>query len=122
MRGALAAAILALSALSLAPLSIPAFAQTDAPRAERIAVRDDARRIDADVGILAFTRKPVSGPRPVAFVIGGGPGTSSTYLNLGALGPRRIAFDGGASAPRPVVANDESWLAFTDLVFVDPPG
>ena len=123
MRGALAAAKLALwAALSLAALSLPAFAQTDAPLAERIAVRDDAHRIDADVGILAFLRKPETGVRPVAFVIGGGPGTSSAYLNLGALGPRRIAFDGAASTPRPLVSNDESWLDFTDLVFVDPPG
>ena len=60
--------------------------------------------------------------RPVAFVVGGGPGTSSAYLNLGALGPQRIAFEGAASTPRPLLANKESWLAFTDLVFVDPPG
>lgn len=96
--------------------------QTDRPLSERIAVRNDKGRVDADVGIVAFTRKPSSGVRSVAFVIGGGPGTSSAYLNLGALGPQRIAFEGAASALRPLTANNESWLAFTDLVFVDPPG
>lgn len=86
-------------------------------------MRDDSGRIDAEAGIVTFTRAPVPGSmRPIAFVIGGGPGTSSAYLNLGALGPQRIAFAGAASEPRPLLANDESWLAFTDLVFLDPPG
>jgi len=117
MRRALAAATLAAFALAL-----PVEARSDAPQAERVAVRDASGRIDAEVGIIAFTRKAASAPRPVAFVIGGGPGTSSAYLNLGALGPNRMAFDGAASESRPLVANDESWLAFTDLVFLDPPG
>jgi carboxypeptidase C (cathepsin A) len=117
MNAALAATMLAALAFAC-----PAQAETHSPIAERIAVRDAAGRVDADAGIVAFIRKPQSAIRPVAFVIGGGPGTSSAYLNLGALGPQRIAFDGAASALRPLVANEDSWLAFTDLVFVDPPG
>lgn len=118
MKRSLVAAVLAAWAIAL-----PAHAQSEPPFAERIAVRDDKNRIDAETGIVAFIRKPVAGNvRPVAFVIGGGPGTSSAYLNLGALGPSRIAFDGAASELRPLVANAETWLAFTDLVFVDPPG
>jgi carboxypeptidase C (cathepsin A) len=118
MKRAFAAAILAV----LVPV-LPVHAQSDPPLAERVAVRDDRSRIDAEAGIVAFTRKAVAGDvRPVAFVIGGGPGTSSAYLNLGALGPSRIALDGAASELRPLVANGETWLAFTDLVFVDPPG
>ena len=104
--------------------SLPALAQVAAERpvTERIAIRSDSGRVDSETGIVAFTRKSDVGARPVAFVIGGGPGTSSAYLNLGALGPLRIAFDGAASTLRPLTVNDESWLAFTDLVFVDPPG
>jgi carboxypeptidase C (cathepsin A) len=102
-------------------LALPAHAQSDAPVAERIASRDDTGRTDAETGIVAFERKS-PGIRPVTFVVGGGPGTSSAYLNLGALGPSRIALNGAASELRPLVTNDESWLAFTDLVFVDPPG
>lgn len=98
-------------------------AQPALPVTERIAVRDDNGRIDAETGIVAFTRSPAPGSiRPVAFVIGGGPGTASAYLNLGALGPSRIAFEGAASELRPLLPNNESWLPFTDLVFVDPPG
>src|SRR5919106_1785549 len=117
MKRALAFAVVVL--LGLPPA---AQAQSDRALSERIAVRDDAGRDDAEVGIVAFTRKPESVIRPVAFVIGGGPGTSSAYLNLGALGPRRIAFDRAASERRVLADNGESWLAFTDLVFVDAPG
>ncbi len=60
--------------------------------------------------------------RPVTFVIGGGPGTSSAFLNLGAVGPWRIALNGAPSQMRDLEANPQSWLAFTDLVFLDPPG
>jgi carboxypeptidase C (cathepsin A) len=63
--------------------------------------------------------------RPVTFVFNGGPGASSAYLHVGAVGPSRVAFpDDGSLPPMPprLVANEESWLAFTDLVFVDPVG
>ena len=63
--------------------------------------------------------------RPVTFVFNGGPGASSAYLHMGAVGPSRVAFPAdGSLPPMPprLVANQESWLAFTDLVFVDPVG
>lgn len=103
-------------------LALPGQAQSDAPATDRIAVKDDNGRTDAEAGIVAFVRKPSSGTRPVTFAIGGGPGTSTAYLNLGALGPSRIDLNGAASDLRPLVANDDTWLGLTDLVFVDPPG
>ncbi len=60
--------------------------------AETIPVRDGNGRIDAEAGIVAFLREGHDAARPVTFVIGGGPGTASAYLNLGALGPWRIPF------------------------------
>lgn len=63
--------------------------------------------------------------RPLTFVFNGGPGAASAYLHMGALGPKRIAFEkSGQLTPPPVrvVDNLESWLAFTDLVFIDPLG
>lgn len=63
--------------------------------------------------------------RPITFVFNGGPGASSAYLHVGALGPRRVAMPDDGSLPRmpaQVVDNAESWLAFTDLVFIDPVG
>jgi carboxypeptidase C (cathepsin A) len=63
--------------------------------------------------------------RPVTFVFNGGPGASSAYLHMGAVGPMRVAFPADGSVPRMpprLVSNEESWLAFTDLVVVDPVG
>ena len=65
------------------------------------------------------------GDRPVTFVFNGGPGASSAYLHMGAVGPRRVAFPPDGTLPQlpaRLVSNEESWLAFTDLVFVDPVG
>ncbi|SER69798.1 Carboxypeptidase C (cathepsin A) [Nitrosomonas sp. Nm51] len=63
--------------------------------------------------------------RPLTFVFNGGPGAASAYLHLGALGPKRVVFnnDGSiATAPARLTNNPKSWLAFSDLVFVDPVG
>ena len=63
-------------------------------------------------------------PRPLCFVFNGGPGSSSIWLQLGALGPKRVPVnDDGSLAPAPyaVVDNPLTWLAHFDLVFIDPP-
>jgi carboxypeptidase C (cathepsin A) len=62
--------------------------------------------------------------RPVTFVFNGGPGAASTYLNLGLAGPRVVDFgpDGRDGAAAKLVDNPDSWLAFTDLVMIDPIG
>ena len=63
--------------------------------------------------------------RPVTFVFNGGPGAASAYLHVGALGPRRVMFaPDGTLLPPPtrLTDNESTWLAFTDLVFVDPVG
>jgi carboxypeptidase C (cathepsin A) len=62
--------------------------------------------------------------RPVCFVFNGGPGSSSIWLHLGALGPKRVAIreDGGMpSPPYAVIDNPDSWFEHFDLVFIDPP-
>jgi len=63
--------------------------------------------------------------RPITFAFNGGPGSSSVWLHLGALGPKRVKLaDDGRTLPPPVeyADNPYSWLIFTDLVFVDPIG
>ncbi|RCK75774.1 MAG: carboxypeptidase-related protein [Candidatus Ozemobacter sibiricus] len=63
--------------------------------------------------------------RPLTFVFNGGPGAASAYLHMGALGPHRVCFDANGTVPKPpvkIAANQESWLPFTDLVFIDPIG
>ncbi len=61
--------------------------------------------------------------RPLTFVFNGGPGAASAFLNLGLVGPR-IADFGPANDGTDVhlVDNPDTWLAFTDLVLIDPVG
>ncbi len=61
--------------------------------------------------------------RPITYSFNGGPGSSSVWLHLGLLGPRRAAMDGeGGLLPPPyrLSPNEQSLLDETDLVFIDP--
>ncbi|MBI3746398.1 MAG: peptidase S10, partial [Chloroflexi bacterium] len=61
--------------------------------------------------------------RPVTFAFNGGPGSSSVWLHLGLLGPRRVVSgDVGDRVPPPydIADNAETLLAHSDLVFIDP--
>lgn len=77
-------------------------------------------------GEVVFTSYVVDAPnRPVTFAFNGGPGAASVYLNLGAIGPKRVAFGAegqSPSDPASLTDNPGSWLDFTDLVFIDPIG
>src|SRR5271154_7235669 len=80
-----------------------------------------------EVMYIAYTLdQPKGSPsRPVTFAVNGGPGASSVYLNLGAIGPKHVAFaNAGDSASDPATLTDNpgTWLDFTDLVFIDPIG
>ncbi|MBL8308322.1 MAG: peptidase S10, partial [Rubrivivax sp.] len=62
--------------------------------------------------------------RPVCFAFNGGPGSASIWLQLGALGPKRLVVpDDGSmpAAPYAVRDNPHSWFEHFDLVFIDPP-
>jgi carboxypeptidase C (cathepsin A) len=84
----------------------------------------DPERPEAQLFYVAYAAAEAEpATRPVAFVLNGGPGASAAYLHLGALGPQRVLFeeDGEAPpAPPTIVPNPDSWLTFTDLVFIDP--
>jgi carboxypeptidase C (cathepsin A) len=77
-------------------------------------------------GEVVFTSYIVDAPnRPVTFAFNGGPGAASVFLNLGAIGPKRVNFgEEGQSPSDPAVLHDNpgTWLDFTDLVFIDPIG
>ncbi len=79
----------------------------------------------AEIFSVSYVARARDADRPVMFVFNGGPGASSAFLHLGAVGPQRVAFPPDGSLPQMpprLVQNDESWLAFADLVFVDPVG
>jgi carboxypeptidase C (cathepsin A) len=86
-------------------------------------------RDDKPTGVVMYTAYTVDeakgGHRPVTFALNGGPGASSVYLNLGAIGPKRIPFANAGdspSDPATLVDNPGTWLDFTDMVFIDPIG
>ena len=86
-------------------------------------VVDDKGKTIADVMFVAYTMPGKD--RPITFALNGGPGASSVYLNLGALGPKRVQFGAEGNSPSdPAVARDNpgTWLDFTDMVFIDPVG
>lgn len=79
----------------------------------------------ASMFYIAYTRDDIRDKRkrPLTFAFNGGPGSSSVWLHLGALGPRRVAMDdegNSTAAPFDLVDNEYSLLDVTDLVFIDP--
>jgi carboxypeptidase C (cathepsin A) len=73
---------------------------------------------------VAYVSKNAGSGRPLSFAFNGGPGAASAFLNLGLVGPRRLDFgaDGRSASDSKLVDNPDTWLRFTDLVFVDPIG
>jgi carboxypeptidase C (cathepsin A) len=94
--------------------------------AGRLILKNDSGQDRAQIFFIAYEKKGGDrGSRPVTFAFNGGPGSSSVWLHLGALGPRRVRLNpDGSVPPAPVelVDNEHTWLAFTDIVFIDPVG
>lgn len=79
----------------------------------------------ATIFYIAYTLKGVedAADRPLTFSFNGGPGSSSVWMHLGMLGPKRVLMDDeGMPTPPPyqLVDNDYTMLDKTDLVFIDP--
>lgn len=79
---------------------------------------------EAEVAFVAFLLKgKPPAERPVTFAINGGPGAGSAWLDLGAMGPWRLPLTRPSPSGTPrTIDNPETWLDFSDLVFIDPPG
>jgi carboxypeptidase C (cathepsin A) len=87
---------------------------------------DDKGEPQADIAYTAYQLDGADpATRPVTFLFNGGPGAASAYLQLGIAGPWRLPINGDAgvsSASPDLQPNAETWLDFTDLVFIDPVG
>jgi carboxypeptidase C (cathepsin A) len=72
------------------------------------------------------TDVPKGSVRPVLFVFNGGPGSSSVWLHMGLVGPKRVAFGDDikpeTTPPFKITDNTESPLDVADIVLFDPPG
>lgn len=85
----------------------------------------EGEQAKASIFFTAYTKKGEDNPgkRPLTFAFNGGPGSSSVWLHLGVLGPRRVLMDEEGMPLQPpykLVDNDYSILDKTDLVFIDP--
>ena len=89
-----------------------------------IPINNGEGKLQAEIAFTAYVRPDMEAAnRPLTFVFNGGPGASSAYMQLGALGPWRLPLDNITPSTTPVfIPNPETWLDFTDLVFVDPVG
>ncbi|MBI3160730.1 MAG: peptidase S10 [Chloroflexi bacterium] len=88
-------------------------------------VDKEGEKAKASFFYIAYAKKGEGDPakRPLTFSFNGGPGSSSVWLHLGLLGPKRVEMgDAGALLPPPakLVLNEHSLLDETDLVFIDP--
>jgi carboxypeptidase C (cathepsin A) len=94
-------------------------------REEEKEEKSEGEKAKASIFFVAYTLDGdhEAGQRPLTFSFNGGPGSSSVWLHLGLLGPRRVFMDEiGNPLPPPyrLVNNDHSLLDETDLVFIDP--
>ncbi|MBB4087592.1 S10 family peptidase [Sphingomonas carotinifaciens] len=89
-------------------------------------LKDALGRPTGSIFSFSYVARPRAGfDRPVIFIFNGGPGSSSLWLHMGVLGPRKIAFRDVSPSQVPpyrLVDNPDSALAVADLVFVDPIG
>lgn len=107
-------------------LSLPGRTLAFTATAGSIRLFDDKGEPQADIAYTAYQLDGADpGHRPVTFFFNGGPGAASAYLQLGAAGPWRLTIDGEAAIPSAspdLQPNAETWLDFSDLVFIDPVG
>lgn len=92
--------------------------------AGNLIIKDEKCQPKASIFYISYTKEGVSDlrERPVTFCFNGGPGSSSVWLHLGVLGPKRVYLNenGDALPPYHLVNNEFSLLDVTDLVFIDP--
>ena len=93
--------------------------------AGKLVMKDDEGKAKAHIFFVAYTKDGVNDlvKRPITFAFNGGPGSSSVWLHLGILGPKRIEIPDDGSVldpPYTLTSNPHSLLDITDLVFIDP--
>ncbi len=86
---------------------------------------NEGHKPKASVFFVAYTKdgEDDQAKRPVTFSFNGGPGSSSVWLHLGLLGPKRVDMgdvDGLLPPPYGLTENEFSLLDVSDLVFIDP--
>ncbi len=92
----------------------------------RMPLKNEFDEIEGQVFFMAYTLDGVKPEeRKLMFSFNGGPGSPSLWLHLGTIGPKRIPMLNDGELPPPpyhLVDNEFTWLADTDVVFIDPIG
>ncbi len=106
-------------------VSIGGIAVTYTATAGNILLKNEDGRPKANFFFIAYAREGITDTtkRAITFSFNGGPGSSSVWLHLGTLGPKRVLMDDDGKAlppPYKLVDNEYSLLDLTDLVFIDP--
>jgi carboxypeptidase C (cathepsin A) len=94
-------------------------------RAGTFQIKDENNEPIALHGFTAYFKEDGPSKRPIIFSFNGGPGSSSYWLHMGVMGPKRIVVnDPGLTkaAPYELVNNDYSILDIADVVMMDPIG
>ena len=96
----------------------------------RLPIANEQGEAEAHIFFVAYTLDQPAGDKPAAkrplmFSFNGGPGSASVWLHMGVLGPKIVKMQEDGSYPAPpfeLVDNPQSFLGFTDMVFIDPVG
>lgn len=92
----------------------------------RLPVPDAEGKTEAHIFFVAYTLDGAhASTRPLAFIYNGGPGEPAIWVQMGGFAPKRIELQDDGTLPPPpykLVDNQQSWLPFTDMVFIDPDG
>ncbi len=94
-------------------------------KAGTMPLRDENNEVIAHFGFTAYFKDGGIARRPIMFAYNGGPGSSSFWLHMGILGPKRVVVNDPGNtpaAPYQLVNNDFSLLDIADLVMIDPVG
>ena len=88
-------------------------------------IKNEKGEIKATLFYVAYTKDGVDdiGNRPLTIVYNGGPGSSTVWLHMGGVAPKRVEMLADGGMPKPpfkLVDNEYTWLTDSDLVFVDP--
>jgi len=94
-------------------------------KAGTMQLRNENNEPIALFGFTSYTKDGANSKRPIVFAYNGGPGSSSFWLHMGVLGPKRIVVkdpEFTPAAPYEIVNNNWSILDVADLVMIDPVG
>ena len=95
-------------------------------RVSNILLKRSDDEVYAEAVVFSYVAPEAGVNRPVTFVFNGGPGSASTWLHMGIMGPKRVRVPSNATdpglPPYAIEDNPHALLDLTDLVFIDPIG